>query len=117
MDELLNFVIEWIFQKHGIDVTVMDFTKEENAFVDYFVLCTGLSAIQTKAIADNITDNLKKQDYREYHVEGYDNASWILIDIGGIIVHIFLPDTRSYYGIENLWTNIPTKRIEDDRKD
>ncbi len=114
--ELLDKVIEYIFQKHGIDVVVMDFTSKDERFTDYFVICSGLSAIQTRAIADNIVKNLKKEGYKHYHMEGYENGSWILVDIGEIVVHIFLPETREFYDIEGLWSDVEKRKVEDDKK-
>ncbi|HKQ79726.1 MAG TPA: ribosome silencing factor [Blastocatellia bacterium] len=72
-------------------------------FTDYFVICTGNSSRQTQAIADAVTEELKKFKTRPLHTEGYNNAEWILIDYGAFVVHIFTEESRSFYDLERLW--------------
>src|SRR5215475_4906982 len=72
-------------------------------FTDYFVICTGNSTRQTQAIADAVTEELKKIKTRPLHTEGYNNAEWILIDYGAFVVHIFTEQSRSFYDLERLW--------------
>jgi ribosome-associated protein len=72
-------------------------------FTDYFVICTGNSTRQTQAIADAVTEELKKIKARPLHTEGYNNAEWILIDYGAFVVHIFTEESRSFYDLERLW--------------
>jgi len=72
-------------------------------FTDYFVICTGNSVRQTQAIADEITEQLKRFNVRPMHTEGYHNAEWILIDYGAFIVHIFTESSRRFYDLERLW--------------
>lgn len=72
-------------------------------FTDYFVICSGNSTRQNQAVADEITDRLKKSGVRPRHTEGYNNAEWILIDYGTFIVHIFTGESRRFYDLERLW--------------
>jgi len=72
-------------------------------FTDYFVICTGNSTRQTQAIADAVTEDLKKIKTRPLHTEGYNNAEWILIDYGSFVVHIFTEESRVFYDLERLW--------------
>jgi len=72
-------------------------------FTDYFIICTGNSTRQTQAIADAVTEELKKIKTRPLHTEGYNNAEWILIDYGAFVVHIFTEQSRSFYDLERLW--------------
>ena len=72
-------------------------------FMDYFIICTGNSTRQTQAIADAVTEELKKIKTRPLHTEGYNNAEWILIDYGAFVVHIFTEQSRSFYDLERLW--------------
>lgn len=79
-------------------------------FTDYFVICSGSSNVQIQAIADAIIEILKKERVEIDHYEGYQQALWVLLDFGQIIVHIFNEDTRNFYQLEHLWGN--AKRID-----
>lgn len=79
-------------------------------FTDYFVICTGASTRQTQAIADAVTEELKKVKTRPLHIEGYNNAEWILIDYGAFVVHVFTEQSRSFYDLERLWRD--AERVE-----
>ncbi len=70
---------------------------------DYFVICSGSTNTQVKAISDYIVANLKKERNRPQHVEGLSNQEWVLLDYSDVIVHVFQPHTREFYGLERLW--------------
>lgn len=72
-------------------------------FTDYFIICAGNSTRQTQAIADAVIEELKRAKTRPLHIEGYNNAEWILIDYGAFVVHIFTEESRSFYDLERLW--------------
>ena len=80
---------------------------------DHFVLITGRSKIQTRAIADAIVEAVEASGGRVARVEGYAEGSWILLDLGTAIVHIFTPEQRTFYNLERLWGEpLPTSREE-----
>ncbi len=80
---------------------------------DYFTLVTGRSKIQTRAIADAIVEAVEASGGRVARVEGYAEGSWILLDLGAAIVHIFTPEQRTFYNLERLWGEpLPTSREE-----
>lgn len=79
-------------------------------FTDYFIICSGNSTRQTQAIADAVTDELKKLKTRPMHTEGYNNGEWILIDYGAFVVHIFTEQSRRFYDLERLWRD--AERVE-----
>lgn len=79
-------------------------------FTDYFIICTGYSARQTQAIADEISEQLKRRGVRPMNTEGYQNAEWILIDYGPFIVHVFTEGSRRFYDLERLWRD--AERVE-----
>jgi len=81
------------------------------SFADYFVICTGANQRQVQAIADEVGQRLKKEA-RELPIslEGYDQAEWVLADYGDLLVHVFSPKSREYYGLERLWRN--AKHVE-----
>ncbi len=82
--------------------------EELTTLTDYFVICEGKSERQLRAINDAILDELKKQEVSIYHKEGTPESGWILLDYGNVIVHIFSPERRSYYQLEELWKEAPT---------
>jgi ribosome-associated protein len=88
--------------KKAIDVVVLDL-RGTPAFTDFFVLCSGTSNRQVKAIADGVADALRAAKVRPNHIEGYDRAEWVLIDCFTFIVHVFTPQMRAFYGLERLW--------------
>ena len=73
---------------------------------DYFVICSGESERQIKAIVDEITEKIKKEEgIRPLHIEGDPPSGWVLVDYGGVIVHVFAPAARGYYQLEKLWSD------------
>ena len=74
---------------------------------DYFVICSGANSPQVKAIADHIEHELRELGTRPIGVEGRDNAQWILLDYGDVVVHIFEEETRAYYELEKFWLDAP----------
>jgi ribosome-associated protein len=87
----------------GQDVVVLD-VRDETAAFDYFVIATGTSNRQLRAISDAIDDVLQKQfGHRRLGLEGYQDSHWILLDYGSIVIHLFDAATRDYYRLEELW--------------
>lgn len=84
--------------------------REITSFADYFVICTGSNVRQNQAISDEIHLQLKQTGELPVSLEGYENAEWVLQDYGDFLVHVFLPQTRSYYDLERLWRH--AKRVE-----
>ena len=80
---------------------------------DYFVIGSGNSDIQVRAIADHVIEELKKEDVRPGHVEGMEGGRWVLIDYIDFVVHVFHPRARDFYQLENLWGDAPRREIED----
>lgn len=99
--------------KKASDIVVLDL-RHTPAFTDFFVVCSGQNSRQVKAIADNIEDTLRQAGVRPAHVEGYDRAEWILMDFFTLIVHVFAPQKRDFYGLERLWGDAIRIEIADD---
>ncbi len=102
-------VVKAALDKKATNVVVLDLRKTP-AFTDFFVLCSGQSARQVKAIADAVEEAMKAARIRPAHIEGYDRADWVLMDYFNFIVHIFSPQTREFYSLERLWGG--AERIE-----
>jgi ribosome-associated protein len=88
--------------KKAADIVLLDLRKA-NGFADYFLICSGGNARQVRAIADGIVDALAATGSKPAHIEGYERSEWILLDYFDVIVHIFAPGTRLFYGLERLW--------------
>ncbi len=99
-------------EKQAVDVVLLD-VREVCSFTSYFVLCTGESDRQIKAIYEEIEQALKKEDVRPGHVEGTIDSGWLLLDYGSVVVHIFASAERQYYDLDGLWCNAtPVVRIQ-----
>lgn len=72
-------------------------------FCDYFVLCSGNSDRQVRAIARGVEEGLEKEGMRVYLKQGSQDAHWILLDLGSVVIHVFDPETREFYGLEYIW--------------
>jgi ribosome-associated protein len=84
-------------------------TQDVCSFADYFVICTGESTRQVKAIIDSISETLKKENIRPMHEEGTADSGWVLLDYGTVIVHVFGSFERDYYQLDKLWEKACTK--------
>jgi ribosome-associated protein len=100
---LADTIIKCAYEKKGTDVALMDMS-EITDLCDYFIIISGSSRPHTKAIAEHIDVTLKKiPGVSKKRIQGMQNGSWILIDYGDIVVHIFLESIRSFYELEKLW--------------
>ncbi|ACL70088.1 ribosome silencing factor [Halothermothrix orenii] len=102
--ELAILAAEAAEDKKANDVQVLD-VKELTIIADYFVICSGNSEPQVKAIARSVEDKLGEEGIHPQKVAGKDNARWILMDYADVIVHIFLEEERQYYELERLWAD------------
>ncbi len=88
--------------KKARDVVILDISNI-SVVCDYFVICSGLSSTQVKAIAENIEVKLEEQGVKKLRVEGLRDSHWVLLDYGAVVVHIFQEDDRRFYNLEHLW--------------
>ena len=105
----LRAAIEAAHEKHAAQVTLLDL-EGLGAFTDYFLLCTGFSSPQVNAICDEIERRLARLGVHLLHREGQAGGDWMLLDFGGLIVHVFTERARHYYDLERLWR--AARRIE-----
>jgi ribosome-associated protein len=96
----IRWAVEAAQEKQALDITVLRLT---GAFAEYFLLCSGQSTPQLQAISDAIEERLGRQRVRLAHREGKVGAEWVLLDYGGLVVHIFSDRARQYYDLERLW--------------
>ena len=88
--------------KKARDVVVLDI-QDISVICDYFVICSGLSSTQVKAIAENVEEKLQEQGIMKLRIEGFRDARWILLDFGSVVVHVFQERDREFYNLEHLW--------------
>jgi ribosome-associated protein len=102
--------IQACLDKKGEELSILEMEKGSGAFTDYFVLCSGTNPRQVQAIADEVELRLKTAALRPTHVEGYNQAEWILIDYVDFVVHVFSEKARKFYDLERLWKS--AKRLQ-----
>jgi len=100
-------VVEAASEKQAIDIALLD-TREVCSFADYFVICSGDTNRQMKAIDDEVEHKLKKEGILPHHHEGTVDSGWLLLDFGDVIVHIFASFEREYYQLDKLWSQAST---------
>jgi ribosome-associated protein len=112
--KLVDAIVEGIQEKKGKNIVVLDMTRIDNSICKYFVICEGDSNIHVDAVADSVDDYVReKLSEKPYHIEGQDNAEWILIDYVDVIVHVFQKSVREFYNLEGLWADAKRTEIED----
>lgn len=110
--DLVKSIIEGIQEKKGRDIAVANLTKIATAPCDYFVICTCGSPQQVDAVTDSVEEFTGKQ-YGEHPtlIAGRQNAVWVAMDYGTVMVHIFVPETREHYDLEHLWEDAKLEQI------
>ncbi|MFR4978820.1 MAG: ribosome silencing factor, partial [Butyricicoccus sp.] len=98
-----RYICEALLERKGRDIDVLQ-VEHLTTLTEYFVICTATSTTQVRALADSVEYHLKyDHDTVPHHVEGFESSSWILLDYGSVLVHIFVPEAREFYNLENLW--------------
>lgn len=101
--ENVKHICEALLEKKARQVQVLQVEKL-TALAEYFVICSATSTTQVKALADNVEWRMKNDyDVTVHHTEGFESAQWILLDYGSVLVHVFMPEAREFYKLENLW--------------
>ena len=106
---ILKTAVENLYKKKGKEIRILK-VDDITVMADYFVICTGTSNTQLKALAGEVEFKLGEMGIEPLHTEGYGSSNWVLLDYGSVIVHVFYRDTRDYYNLERLWadgTEIP----------
>jgi ribosome-associated protein len=110
-DELALAIAEYAADRKALDIVQLDL-REMIGYTDYFVICTGRTDRQTKAIHDAIHAGMKDEHgVLPRRVEGLAQARWILMDYLDVVVHVFTPETRAYYRLEQLWGEAPARAV------
>ncbi len=100
--ELAYTIVDALEEKKGEDILILEM-KDVSLLADYFVICSGTSPRMIDALSNAVIDVVKQSHQIKPRVEGSSHAGWILADYGDVILHLFSPDRREYYGLEELW--------------
>jgi ribosome-associated protein len=112
-DQLITSILSGIEDVKGKEINILDLRDIENTVCDYFIVCEGTSNTQVNAIVNSIQKKVSKElKDKPWHIEGEDNAEWVLMDYVNVVVHVFQKHIREYYDIESLWGDAKTTVIE-----
>ena len=112
-DQLISAIISGIEDVKGKEINILDLRDIENTVCDYFIICEGTSNTQVNAIVNSVQKKVSKElKDHPWHVEGEDNAEWVLMDYVHIVVHVFQKHVREYYDIEGLWGDAKSTVIQ-----
>ena len=100
-------------EKKAENIRVFDL-RTLTSITDFFVICTGSTDTQVRAIAEHIRQELKAQEIRPWHVEGLEQSRWVLLDYVDFVVHVFQPEVRDFYGLERLWGDADMTEIREE---
>jgi len=104
--EINDLIVDAIQDIKGQNIVKIDLSQIEDAPANFFIICEGESTTQVGAIASNISKRMKDElGMRNYHLEGMKESKWVLIDYFDTVVHVFYPETRAFYDIEDLWSD------------
>jgi len=105
-EEIAKHVIEGMFARKAQDVVSLDMRKTDGSICDYFIICSGESNTQVDSIANSVIDEVKNNlNEKALHTEGLENATWVLVDFGNVVVHVFQDEYRRFYKLEDLWAD------------
>tara|TARA_R100001369_G_scaffold92881_2_gene140811 strand:- start:2954 stop:3325 length:372 start_codon:yes stop_codon:yes gene_type:complete len=112
-DQLITHILKGIEDVKGQDIEILDLRDIENTVCDYFIICNGTSNTQVNAIVNSIQKTVSKSlKEKPWHIEGSNNAEWILMDFVHVVVHVFQKHIREFYDIEGLWGDAKSVKIE-----
>ena len=116
-DQLITEIVRGIEEIKGQDIEILDLREIENTVCDYFIICSGNSNTQVKAISGSIQKNVSKNlKDKPWHIEGEVNSEWVLMDYVNVVVHVFQKQIRDFYNIEGLWGDATSLKIETSTK-
>jgi ribosome-associated protein len=112
-DELIALILQGMEEVKGQDIRILDLREIENTVCDYFIICNGTSNTHVNAIVGSVQKTVSKAiKDKPWHVEGSENAEWILMDYVNVVVHVFQKHIREYYDIEGLWGDAKVTAME-----
>jgi ribosome-associated protein len=104
VEDIIAPLVAAIHERHGFKVRAIDMSGFPLT-MDMFLVASAASSTQARAIADRVDEVARSMGVRLHHREGYDEGTWILLDFGSLVVHVFIPESREYYDLEMLWSD------------
>ena len=112
-DELITLILDGIEEVKGLEINVLDLREIENTVCDYFIICNGTSNTYVNAIVNSIQKTVSKTlKDKPWHIEGSENAEWVLLDYVNVVVHVFQKHIREFYDVEGLWGDAKVTLVE-----
>jgi ribosome-associated protein len=111
--KLVSAAVAAAESKKAENISILELDKSSSGFTDYFVICTGSNPRQLQAISDEVDQKLSSLGQEPTHVEGYNQAEWILLDYVDFVIHIFSENARKFYDLERLWKSAKQVSTED----
>jgi ribosome-associated protein len=112
--QMVKLAYEALDEKKGEDIQIIEI-KDISIIADYFIIANGSNASQVSALVDSVTDKLGRNGVEPKRIEGVRSASWILLDYGDVVVHVFSKEDRLFYNLERIWRdgkNISKEQLE-----
>ena len=110
--EMVKTAVAALQDKKGEDIRVIDISGV-TVIADYFIIASGSNPNQVQALVDNVEEQMYKAGYEDPRVEGYNTASWVLLDYNDVIVHVFSQDDRLFYDLERIWRDGKSLTVEE----
>lgn len=110
--DISDLIVQALLEKKGEDITMIDLKKINHVYFDKFIICTGTSKTHVDTLSDYVQEVTKREaGVKPAFVEGIQNGEWVLLDYFDTIVHIFQPEIRNFYQLENLWSDADIKHL------
>ena len=114
-EQVVKAIVKGIQEKKGQQIAVIDMREMDGAIAKYFVICQGGSPTQVDALADSVEETARVETKEKpVHVIGREQSVWVAMDYTDVMVHIFMPEARTFYNLENLWEDAPLTLIPDE---
>ena len=112
-EEKVEVIRDAMDELKALDINVLG-VQDKTVMTDYMVVCSGTSNTHIRSIADRIVERMKDHDIKGVRREGYNEARWVLMDFGDVVAHVFDPEDRQFYALEQFWEKKPVEVIEPD---
>ena len=109
--QVVQDAVRWSLEKKAVEPVLLD-VRGICSYADFLLVAAGRSTRQVRAVADAILRGMREDGHRPYSAEGLDEARWVLIDFGDLVVHVFLEELRDFYDLEGLWAEAPRRDLE-----
>ena len=102
--EIIAAAVKALSDKKGKDLKVM-YTADQTTLAEYFIICSGTSTTQVRALADAVEEALSRAGEEPHHIEGHRGGLWTLLDYSAVVIHVFTEEGREFYDLERLWSD------------